>query len=249
MKYKAIFLDLDGTTVPFGLDSFPSIRVTEAIRLVKDKIHVCLATGRPLYKAKYIIDHLDLSGLCITSGGTQIYDPVSKKIIKEIPLSEKALPKIAVIGKRYQIDFEIFNGLRNIQYGKLSEKDTVLGAYFPKISPENVDEIAQELKLIPDVSVHKMPSWENGYISLDVIDVRATKLHGIVSVLKILHIKKSEIIGVGDSYNDFPLLMASGLKIAMGNAIDELKSIADFIAPSVDEDGVAVIIEKFVLQS
>ena len=42
--------------------------------------------------------------------------------------------------------------------------------------------------------------------------------------------------------------MACGLKIAMGNAVPELKAIADFIAPTVEEDGVATVIEKFVLQ-
>jgi hydroxymethylpyrimidine pyrophosphatase-like HAD family hydrolase len=42
--------------------------------------------------------------------------------------------------------------------------------------------------------------------------------------------------------------MASGLKVAMGNAIKDLKAIADYIAPSVEEDGVADVIEKFVLQ-
>jgi HAD superfamily hydrolase (TIGR01484 family) len=247
MNYKAIFLDLDGTTIPMGIDSVPSPRVTEAIRLAKDKIHVCLATGRPLYRAKYIIDHLNLSGLCVASGGTQIYDPVKKVIIQEILLSEEAIPRIAEIGNRYSIEFGIFNGHKDIRYEKRTDKDDVLGIYFPKISPDKVDEIYQELKQIPNVSVHKMLSWEKGYFSLDVIDVRATKLHGIMTVQKILHIKRKEIIGVGDSYNDFPLLMASGLKIAMGNAIDELKEVADFIAPSVEDDGVAVIIEKFIL--
>jgi HAD superfamily hydrolase (TIGR01484 family) len=248
MNYKAIFLDLDGTTIPLGIDSVPSPRVTEAIRLAKDKIHVCLATGRALYKTQYIIDHFNLSGLCVASGGTQLYDPVEKKIIQEILLSEEAISQIAAIADRYKIDFGIFNGYKDIRYEERSDKEVVLGVYFPKISPDRVDEIYQELTQIPNVSVHKMPSWEKGYLSLDVIDARATKLHGIMTVQKMLHIKRSEIIGVGDSYNDFPLLMASGLKIAMGNAIDELKEVADFIAPSVEDDGVAVIIEKFILQ-
>lgn len=55
------------------------------------------------------------------------------------------------------------------------------------------------------------------------------------------------MIGVGDGYNDFPLLMSCGLKIAMGNAIEELKDIADYIAPSVDEDGLAKVIDKYYL--
>ena len=45
-----------------------------------------------------------------------------------------------------------------------------------------------------------------------------------------------------------PLLMACGLKIAMGNAYEELKSIADYVAPPIEEDGVADAIEKFILK-
>jgi hydroxymethylpyrimidine pyrophosphatase-like HAD family hydrolase len=75
----------------------------------------------------------------------------------------------------------------------------------------------------------------------------ATKQHGIIEVARLLNISTKDIIGVGDGYNDFPLLLACGLKIAMGNANEELKKIADFVAPSVEEDGVATVIEKFIL--
>ena len=56
------------------------------------------------------------------------------------------------------------------------------------------------------------------------------------------------MIGIGDGYNDFPLLMACGLKIAMGNAVEDLKAIADFIVPSVEQDGVAHAINRFILK-
>lgn len=94
-----------------------------------------------------------------------------------------------------------------------------------------------------------MPSWSKGKVSLLISHTAATKQHAILKVAEILKIDTHEIIGVGDGYNDFPLLMACGLKIAMGNAVLELKEIADYIAPSVDEDGVAHIIEKFILSS
>ena len=55
------------------------------------------------------------------------------------------------------------------------------------------------------------------------------------------------MIGVGDGYNDFPLLMACGLKVAMGNAVPELKAIADYIAPTVADDGIVDVIKTFVL--
>lgn len=56
-------------------------------------------------------------------------------------------------------------------------------------------------------------------------------------------------MAVGDGYNDYPLLMAAGFKVAMGNAVPEVKAIADYIAPSVDEDGAADVIEKFILNN
>ena len=57
------------------------------------------------------------------------------------------------------------------------------------------------------------------------------------------------MIGVGDARNDAPLLNVCGLKVAMGNADDKLKKIAHYIAPSVDEDGVAHVVERFILSS
>ena len=57
----------------------------------------------------------------------------------------------------------------------------------------------------------------------------------------------AQTIAAGDSYNDVPLFQASGHRIAMADAPEELKAMADFIAPSVDEDGLAVAIEDFAL--
>ncbi len=52
---------------------------------------------------------------------------------------------------------------------------------------------------------------------------------------------------MGDQGNDRSMIEWAGVGVAMGNATDELKRVADFVAPSVDEDGAAVAIEKFVL--
>ena len=62
-----------------------------------------------------------------------------------------------------------------------------------------------------------------------------------------IEVDTSSMVGIGDSYNDIPLLRLCGLGIAMGNAPDELKAVADYVAPPVEEDGLAVAIEQFVL--
>jgi hydroxymethylpyrimidine pyrophosphatase-like HAD family hydrolase len=64
--------------------------------------------------------------------------------------------------------------------------------------------------------------------------------------MELLNVKREEIVGVGDSYNDFPLLEAAGLKIAMENGHSEIKEIADFVVPSHENDGVAYLIDRLL---
>jgi hydroxymethylpyrimidine pyrophosphatase-like HAD family hydrolase len=66
-------------------------------------------------------------------------------------------------------------------------------------------------------------------------------------VVDYLGIDLSETITVGDSYNDIGIFKVAGTKVAMGHAPESLKALADWIAPPVEEDGVATTIEKFIL--
>jgi hydroxymethylpyrimidine pyrophosphatase-like HAD family hydrolase len=112
--------------------------------------------------------------------------------------------------------------------------------------PSIIDPIMEELSKLPNLTVHKSGHKYPGKFGLNITHVAATKAHGLEIVMKQLGIKKEEVIAAGDGYNDFPLLMAAGLKVAMGNAVDDLKAIADYIAPRVEEDGIADVIEKFI---
>lgn len=248
MKYKALFLDVDGTTVTHGIKSLPSQKVTAAIAKCKEAgIDVCLATSRPLEFTLPVIEHLTLSGLCVVGGGIQIYDPEKKKIVQETLLPKKLVPQIYAVARKIHRDIGIYDGKHENIYrgGKIPEK--VYGLFFSKIDPRESESVTKLLQEVAGVSVHRMDSWFKGFDWIDITDAEATKLHGIVDVGKLLGIQTHEMIGVGDGYNDFPLLMACGLKIAMGNAVPELKAIADFVAPSVDDDGVATVIDKFIL--
>ena len=57
--------------------------------------------------------------------------------------------------------------------------------------------------------------------------------------------KKEEILTIGDQNNDIALLQAGGIKVAMGNATEELKAIADYITDSVYDNGFVSAMEKF----
>lgn len=248
MRYKAIILDLDDTTVVHGKDNLPSEKVATAISRAKAKIHVCVATARTIVDARPVFEHLELSGPCVLTNGTQIYDPVTKTVIHEVGMPLRIVPKILALCKTYGLHAFVYNGREDFVYTGNERLDKTLSIYIPEVLPEKVDGFVEIFGIDPVIHVQKLIAWDKRYMSIDITSNKATKLHGILEVAKLLKIKTKEIIGVGDGYNDFPLLMASGLKIAMGNAVPELKAIADFIAPTVEEDGVATVIEKFVLQ-
>lgn len=74
----------------------------------------------------------------------------------------------------------------------------------------------------------------------------ASKQHAVQVLARMLGVETHEMIGVGDARNDIPLLSICGLKIAMGNSDDKLKSIAHHIVPTVEDDGVVHVIERFI---
>jgi hypothetical protein len=248
MKYKALFLDVDGTLVVHNLESLPSPRVTEAINTCKKiGVAVCLATSRPLHGVQKIITHLDLRGYCVISSGSQIYSFQKKKIVMEKTILKKDIRIIHEIATKYHVDCRGFDGENEISLDHSRVLKKIVSIYFPELPLDVFQKIYMELESTQKFALHRMPAWDERFECLDITCKGTSKLHAITEVAGLLGIQTHEMIGVGDGYNDFPLLMACGLKVAMGNAVPELKAIADFIAPSVEEDGVATVIEKYIL--
>ncbi|MDP3940732.1 MAG: HAD family hydrolase [bacterium] len=247
MKYKALIIDVDGTLVPNHPDGLPSKRVQDAIKQANKKIHIGLASGRPLFRLSHIFDLLSLSGPSILCGGSQVYDTTTKKIVWEQIMTKQDIAAVGKIIWRRGINLEIDSE----ETTNIITPDTIpekgLSLFVVKLSDQVADSLIDELSEISTIAVHKVTDWTKGYVGLNITHAEASKQHGILEVSKILGITTEDIIGVGDGYNDFPLLMACGLKVAMGNAVADLKAIADYVVPPVENDGVADLIEKFVL--
>ena len=248
MKYKALFLDVDGTTVVHGIDNLPSPRVTAAISSCNALgFPVCLATSRPLRSVMAVINHLHLTSYCVISSGSQIYDAKKSQIISEKLIPRNAISQIWEVAREASETVQLFDGINEVSIEDGIVPSKVMGMWFPKLEPNVLTKIDEKITHIEGIATHRMEAWEDGFECLDITNAEASKQHGVLEVAGLLGIKTSECIGVGDGHNDFPLLLACGLKIAMGNAIPDLKTIADFVAPSVEEDGVATVIEKFIL--
>ena len=80
----------------------------------------------------------------------------------------------------------------------------------------------------------------------EVSNLKANKGNAIKFLAHRWGIQKNEILACGDQNNDIEMLNAAGTKIAMGNASEQLKEIADFVTSDVDNDGICEAIKKFV---
>jgi len=245
MKYKALICDFDGTLIPYGEFNYPSQTVIDALKHASELVYVGIATGRPLFKLKYILPDLPLTSPCIISGGAQIYDPKKDKILQEYPLDREDLEKLKDRILELKLPLIINDGKKD-HHIKNKLPLNALGGVSYGLTDYQAEKILDFNHFVPSIALTKLRDWKKGRFEININHTGATKQHGISTIAKLLGIKTHDIISIGDSYNDFPLLMASGLKVAMGNAFEELKEIADYVAPSVHMDGVADVIKKFV---
>ncbi|HSW88566.1 MAG TPA: HAD-IIB family hydrolase [Candidatus Saccharimonadales bacterium] len=246
MKYKALLLDVDGTLVINHEKAIPSQRVIEALTKVKDIIHIGLATNRSYHLLSGIFEDLPFLGPCIINGATQIIDPKNKKILWERKIGTAEVSHILAIADKLSIGMNLQGEERSVLYSGKNSQDKILGLYTQPLSPSDVEKFTKAISDISTISIHKTSSWEKDKMHVSINHLNASKQYAVYELAKILNITQEEIIGVGDHYNDFPLLMACGLKVAMGNAVEDLKAIADYVAPTVEEDGVVDVIEKFI---
>lgn len=242
-------IDVDGTLVQNAAEALPSERVRDTIQQAAKKIHVGLATGRPYFMVKHLLDYLDFSGISILNDAAQILDVKTGKIYKEQEIQKEDLSTIIeLLINEKTPRIIIQDDKQDLLYTSSFHPKKLFAILALQLEESQADILVEKITKIPTLHAYKFFGWDRGY-GVNISHASATKQHGILEIAQILGIETHDIIGIGDSYNDFPLLMACGLKVAMGNAVDELKAIADYVAPTVADDGVADVIETFILSS
>jgi Cof subfamily protein (haloacid dehalogenase superfamily) len=247
MKDKIIIFDIDGTAVDSPKQKLPTKNLVEAIKKIEDRYYLCPATGRCLTFAKDILKSLNIKDLCIVSGGTQIYDPQTKKIIWQKDIEYKALETVINIFKKV-------NGKQRLIYNDYTEDDYFFGGVLPhdfnikqKVNwlsqsfvPDSLAiKMHQELNAVKGIACVMVVAQKPNTRDLHIVNSKATKEHAIAELLERVGLNKEASIGIGDGHNDLHLFNAVKLKVAMGNAVEELKKTANVIIGPVQEDGLA----------
>jgi len=250
MAYKAIIFDIDGTAVPLGA-MMPSKTVRSAIAKAQKTIKLAAATGRSYGYAQPIFQNLALDNPSVVMGGSAILDATNQRVLWSKAMSNAQATAALRLLQNYQATIDVSTDpLRNNQ--PLQAADTtgpVYTIWATDMTPLAAAQLIRDIKDIPDITAHVTPSWIKGLAEVHITHELATKEHAITALLKLLDVRPSEAIGVGDSENDIPLFRSVGYRIAMGNASSALTAIADEIAPSLDEDGLAYVIKTYALNS
>lgn len=109
--------------------------------------------------------------------------------------------------------------------------------------PERLKELEKQWKPLVENKLYMTISKP---FFLEFMNLEVDKGKSILRLGKMLGIDAEEIIAIGDSYNDITMIQAAGLGVAMGNAVETVKEIANYITEDNEHDGVAAVVEKFI---
>lgn len=245
---RLLLMDGDGTSIPNTPNGMPSRRVIDRVRgVILAGKHVSLVTGRPYHKASPIASALELVDPYITDGGANIRNPITGEILYEKQLSVKKIQTVLDLCLPFGYDIlssDEHNPLLNT-VDRVREKTPEL--CIANIKGEDSAKILETLKQINNLAAHLVPGREQGLHDIHITDINATKFHAVRRLQKILGVKPDETMAIGDGNNDIPLLRRARIKVAMGNASQELKQEANYITGTVENDGVAEAIDVFIL--
>jgi len=274
-KIKLIGFDLDGTLLTS--DKRLSERTRKAMEeAVKQGIVLVPATGRPISGVSKEL--LEFPGIryVVTANGARILDIAEADTIEEKLLPADKCGAILTIFEKYDTFREIyFDGIGYVDRDKLEnveryQKDPAMQRYFRETrrpiesTRKRFEEENRGMDKIQALFVtqkDKEAAWMEiadtvedveitGALSNN-IEVNASGIHKGNALLKlgeILHIKREEIMAFGDGKNDIKMLETAGVGVAMENSVPEVLEAADMVTASNDEDGVAKVIEQYVLR-
>ena len=243
--YAALLLDLDGTLI--GRDERISPRVSAAVGQASKLLSVSIFTGREPADAIRFARELGLTSAQVSDNGALMLDPTTGANLWSVSLPPEVARQVIAGFRSLGLSF-----IATHNDGTSTQADATVPADVRRVSALDMDEetadgLVCRLKTRAELHVVKVSLPYNGLWAVDVTRRGVDKAEAARRLAERLGIGTAQMIAVGDSYNDLPMLQVCGLGIAMGQGPEELKAVADHVAPSVDEDGLATAIESFVL--
>ncbi|WP_391558187.1 Cof-type HAD-IIB family hydrolase [Robertmurraya sp.] len=267
LPYKMIVLDLDDTLL--NDEHSLSKRNKEALMAAQELgVKVVLASGRPTFGMVSIAKDLQLDqygSYILSFNGSKIINAKTNEEIFNSTISSEMAHRLYDLSKREGVailsykdesivieepneyaDIEAtITGLpmQIVDQFKATITEPVVKAMM-LAHPDILVNVEQTLvkEVGKEVSVFRSKPFFLEFTALNV--TKGTSLHQLTQKLGI---KAEEVIAIGDSYNDITMIEFAGLGVAMGNAPDAIKEIANHVTETNNNDGVAKVVEDFIL--
>lgn len=266
--YKLIALDMDGTLLTS--DKTISSRTKDAIAAArKQGVKVVLASGRPLDGMKGALRELGLTEqgeFVVYFNGSVVQEIGSGKVIHQATIDGRQAKQVAKLAESLGLDchaFSVEHGLITPKQNEYTDIESTINGVpvtemafdtltddHPIIKAMIVGEPTKLTRAIEQIPAHLHNEFtivQSAPFFLEFLNLDSNKGVGVSAIAEFLGINQSKVICVGDAENDHHMIQYAGLGVAMSNAMPQTKQIADYITTSNNEDGVAKVIEEFVL--
>jgi len=270
---KTLYIsDLDGTLLNRNAELSPNTK--DALnQMIEDGLCFSVATARTAATAIKILDVVQWSVPLVLLNGVLIFDITNKRYIQILSLSTKTVAEVLSVFKRLNVTglmYQFSNNEQSTYYESLDHKplrdfieerrvryNKVFQQIdsFAAIPPDDIVyftllDTHDKIQLVHDalsaVSNISQFMYKDIYSSdlwyLEVHSEKASKQNATMYLREAYGFER--IIGFGDNLNDLPMFAACDVKVAVGNAVPEVKDAADYICDTNDKDGVVKWIEE-----
>lgn len=273
MGYKLICMDMDGTLLNDKKEV--SERSKKAINKAHELgVKVVIATGRIFVSAEFYGDIIGVKAPIIASNGAYVREKDSDKAIYEKGLGYENYQLVIDLLKKYDIvphfytedtiytEKLVHSSLayknanktlpinRQVKIEVVDDWSRLFAERNPKIiKAMAVGDDAKKIKEAKDefIKLNRFQVVSSMKNAFEVMAKTTSKGNALKKICDYYGIDRNEIISIGDNENDISMIEFAGLGVAMGNAEQIVKNIADYITTTNEEDGVANVIEKYII--
>ncbi|WP_176481877.1 Cof-type HAD-IIB family hydrolase [Paucisalibacillus globulus] len=267
-KQHLIALDLDGTLLSDAKEI--STKNKEILQRAMDEGHiVVIATGRPHRASIQYYQELGLKTPMVNFNGALIHHPVDKKWdVLHNPMSKRTA--LSIVQACYDLD--VHNVLAEVKdndyldkysqeiidifYQTTDDTPFVIGSLKSKLNEdptsllihpkeEHIHTLRDHLdEFHAEVIEHR--KWGAPWNIIEIVKKGINKAVGLQKIAHYYQIPEDRIIAFGDEDNDLEMIEYAGVGVAMGNAIDPLKNIANHVTVTNEEHGIGTFLEEYL---
>ena len=266
MKYKIVFIDIDGT-LRNKAKQVTAVTADSIRRAVESGLIVVICSARYRKYTMLVSLEANASGYIISSNGSDVYNYKTEETIYNKSIDKETLKRLYDLALKYDAVIDLDNeGDRYANIIRHPDRELLIDDFDKVISEHNVTQcvindpddekirkVIDEVKQIDTVEIKNITKYlvdptverpPNFFCDIGVPNVN--KGTGIKELLDYLKISKDEAIAIGDGLNDLNMFSEVGYKVAMANSIQAVLDVADEVTLSNEDNGVAAFLDGLI---